>query len=206
MSAAAEAWFAARGWLPFAFQREVWAAMAAGDSGLLHATTGSGKTYAVWMGALARARAGPGLQVLWITPMRALAADTTRALQLPVAELAPAFTVGQRQLQRARGVGGQRAHRRDPQHLQPRPGPGTGQRAHPHRIGLAAAGGGMQQAAAALAHRRPDLALEVEYRPAALLEPGLHGSFQVGRRRVQGDHRQNGLPRYRYTAVVPWLA
>ena len=29
--------------------------MAAGRSGLLHATTGSGKTYAVWFGALARA-------------------------------------------------------------------------------------------------------------------------------------------------------
>ena len=31
--------------------------MAAGRSGLLHATTGSGKTYAVWFGALARAAA-----------------------------------------------------------------------------------------------------------------------------------------------------
>ena len=73
--------------------------MAAGRSGLLHATTGSGKTYAVWMGALLRglalpqpARGAPPLQVLWITPMRALAADTTRALQLPLAELAPHWT------------------------------------------------------------------------------------------------------------------
>ena len=47
-----EEWFAARGWLPFAFQREVWALMAAGESGLLHASTGIGKTYAVWFGAL----------------------------------------------------------------------------------------------------------------------------------------------------------
>ncbi|MDP3614260.1 MAG: DEAD/DEAH box helicase, partial [Rubrivivax sp.] len=73
----AEAWFAGRSWQPHAFQREVWAAMAAGQSGLLHATTGSGKTLAVWLGALSRARPGPGLQVLWLTPMRALAADTT---------------------------------------------------------------------------------------------------------------------------------
>ncbi|HMX10508.1 MAG TPA: hypothetical protein PKE61_06310, partial [Burkholderiaceae bacterium] len=51
----AERWFAERGWAPFDFQREVWAAMAAGESGLLHATTGAGKTYAVWFGALARA-------------------------------------------------------------------------------------------------------------------------------------------------------
>ncbi len=93
---AAEAWFAARGWAPFAFQREVWAAMAGGESGLLHATTGSGKTYAVWMGALARARPAPGLQVLWLTPMRALAADTTRALALPLPALAPGWAVGMR--------------------------------------------------------------------------------------------------------------
>jgi len=95
-------WFAARGWQPFAFQREVWAAMAAGRSGLLHATTGSGKTYAVWFGALARGLAlsatktAPPLGVLWITPMRALAADTTRALQLTLAEAAPHWTLGQR--------------------------------------------------------------------------------------------------------------
>lgn len=93
---AAEAWFAARGWAPHAFQREVWTALAAGDSGLLHATTGSGKTYAVWMGALQRATAHRGLQVLWLTPMRALAADTTRALQLPLPDLAPGWSAGMR--------------------------------------------------------------------------------------------------------------
>lgn len=94
--ARADAWFADGGMTPFPFQREVWAAMAGGRSGLLHATTGSGKTYAVWMGALARARAGPGLQVLWITPMRALAADTTRALERPLPTLSPTWRVGQR--------------------------------------------------------------------------------------------------------------
>ncbi len=92
---AAETWFAARGWTPFDFQREVWAAMAAGESGLLHATTGSGKTYAVWLGALARL-SGTALQVLWITPMRALAADSARALAWPLADLAPAARVGLR--------------------------------------------------------------------------------------------------------------
>jgi ATP-dependent Lhr-like helicase len=92
------AWFAARGWQPFEFQREVWAAMVAGRGGLLHATTGSGKTYAVWMGALMRRVVRPAapLQVLWITPMRALAADTTRALQLTLPDLAPDWSVGQR--------------------------------------------------------------------------------------------------------------
>jgi ATP-dependent Lhr-like helicase len=91
-----DAWFAARGWSVFGFQREVWSAMRDGRSGLLHATTGSGKTYAVWMGALLRGSAAPGLQVLWLTPMRALAADTTRALQLPLDTLAQPWRVGLR--------------------------------------------------------------------------------------------------------------
>jgi ATP-dependent helicase Lhr and Lhr-like helicase len=93
---AADAWFAEQGHTPFDFQRQVWLAMRAGKSGLLHATTGSGKTYAVWLGALARQQPGPGLQVLWLTPMRALAADTTRALLAPLAALAPGWHVGQR--------------------------------------------------------------------------------------------------------------
>ena len=95
-----DAWFQARGWSVFDFQRQVWAAMRAGRSGLLHATTGSGKTYAVWLGALQRARvaesSATALQVLWLTPMRALAADTARALQQPLAELAPQWRVGLR--------------------------------------------------------------------------------------------------------------
>ncbi|MDH4392523.1 MAG: ligase-associated DNA damage response DEXH box helicase [Aquabacterium sp.] len=101
----AEDWFARRGWQPFDFQRQVWAAMAAGSGGLLHATTGAGKTYAVALGALARAAAlgvpatgkpAPPLGVLWITPMRALAADSQRALAAPLADLAPAWTLGLR--------------------------------------------------------------------------------------------------------------
>ena len=79
--------------------------MAAGHSGLLHATTGSGKTYAVGLGALLRAAAlkvpqqgaqAPRLGVLWLTPMRALAADTVRALQAPLADLAANWTLGMR--------------------------------------------------------------------------------------------------------------
>ena len=93
----AEAWFAGRGWTAFPFQREVWAAAAAGRSGLLHATTGAGKTYAVWLGALlafSKARRQGALKptpmpltVLWLTPMRALAADTLRALHQPLEAL-----------------------------------------------------------------------------------------------------------------------
>ena len=95
-----EGWFAAHGWQPFAFQREVWNHVAAGRSGLLHATTGSGKTYAVWFALLNRALAGAvpggGLRLLWLTPMRALAADTARALAEPLADLGLDWTVAVR--------------------------------------------------------------------------------------------------------------
>lgn len=50
--APAETWFASRGWEPFAFQREVWKAYLRGESGLVHAATGTGKTLAAWMGPL----------------------------------------------------------------------------------------------------------------------------------------------------------
>ena len=108
-----EQWFAFRGWRAFPFQREVWAAYLRGESGLVHAATGTGKTYAAWLGPLiewlgeharaasdrrsstrnaagayaprpARPRVkrddSPPLRVLWITPLRALAADTGEAL------------------------------------------------------------------------------------------------------------------------------
>jgi ATP-dependent helicase Lhr and Lhr-like helicase len=87
----ADGWFAAQGYRPFEFQREVWEHVAAGRSGLLHATTGAGKTYAVWFALLGRVLAGEvvrgGLRLLWITPMRALSADTARALEAPLREL-----------------------------------------------------------------------------------------------------------------------
>src|SRR5689334_15183380 len=52
-----EKWFADRGWSPFRFQRQVWNAYLAGESGLIHATTGNGKTYAAWLGPIIEALA-----------------------------------------------------------------------------------------------------------------------------------------------------
>jgi ATP-dependent Lhr-like helicase len=89
-----EDWFAARGWQVLAFQRAAWEASLAGRSGLIHAPTGSGKTLAAWLGpvqALQRAHPQglpPGLRVLWITPLRALAADTQRSLEQALSGLA----------------------------------------------------------------------------------------------------------------------
>lgn len=107
--ARAEAWFATRGWEPFPFQREVWDAYLAGEGGLIHAATGTGKTYAAWMGPLlewmaehpepardAKRAAPPPLRVLWITPLRALAADTEAALRAPLEALGLPWTLESR--------------------------------------------------------------------------------------------------------------
>jgi len=96
-----DAWFKQKGWRAFAFQRRVWRAMAQGQWGLLHASTGSGKTLATWFGALARCAAQqalePGaLRVLWITPMRALAADTTATLQATGKDFVPDWHIEMR--------------------------------------------------------------------------------------------------------------
>lgn len=104
-------WFAHHGWTPFTFQEEVWRAYLAGESGLVHAATGTGKTYAAWLGPVLewlrdypeqnlppasptkRRAQAPPLRVLWITPLRALAADVEGALRAPVEELGLPWTV-----------------------------------------------------------------------------------------------------------------
>ncbi len=98
-------WFAEKGWSPFPFQRETWDAYRRGESGLLHAPTGLGKTLAVWGGPLLEwlaeqpdpsawpAHKPPPLRVLWITPLRALAADTYDSLREPVAAIGMPWTV-----------------------------------------------------------------------------------------------------------------
>ncbi len=87
-------WFALRGWQPWAFQQEAWAAQAAGRSGLIQVPTGSGKTYAAYGGALAglidgviAGRAG-GCRALYITPLRAVSRDVELALKAPLVDLA----------------------------------------------------------------------------------------------------------------------
>lgn len=104
------AWFASRGWSPLPFQKTMWRHYLAGASGLLHTPTGSGKTLAVFGGPLLQALAdpvkrittgrakqpAPVVQVLWITPLRALAADTARALREPLDALGLNWEVGLR--------------------------------------------------------------------------------------------------------------
>ena len=96
----AEEWFRSHGWNAFDFQREVWSSYLDGESGLIHAATGTGKTLAAWWGPLLeylgeerkKEKAVP-LRVLWITPLRALAGDTAEALIEPVRDLSLPWTV-----------------------------------------------------------------------------------------------------------------
>ncbi len=77
-------WFAARGWNPFQFQLETWQAYLNGKSGLVNAPTGSGKTYSLMVPVLLefirnnpnyKSKKNNGLQVIWITPIRALSKE-----------------------------------------------------------------------------------------------------------------------------------
>ncbi len=97
-------WLSEKGFHPFTFQKETWEAIHAGKSGLVNAPTGCGKTYSVFLGALIqfidthpdnyRLQKNNGLQLVWITPLRALAKDIGRAMEEAISELAIPWKVG----------------------------------------------------------------------------------------------------------------
>ncbi len=94
-------WFASRDWAVFDFQRAAWDAYLSGRSGLIHAPTGTGKTLAAWFGPVLEALQNPPVEpppltVLWITPLRALAADTTAHLAETATELGLPWTIERR--------------------------------------------------------------------------------------------------------------
>jgi ATP-dependent Lhr-like helicase len=84
-----ETWFHRQGWQPLPFQQQAWDAYLAGRSGLIQVPTGSGKTYAAVLGPLAEMLTAPqpGLQLLYITPLRALSRDIEQSIQRPIQEM-----------------------------------------------------------------------------------------------------------------------
>ncbi|MDA0954757.1 MAG: ligase-associated DNA damage response DEXH box helicase [Proteobacteria bacterium] len=81
-SRALEAWLDRQGWYLAPFQRALAEAFQAGEDGLCLASTGSGKTLAAFLGPALSAKTGEaGLQLLWVTPLRALASDLARQLE-----------------------------------------------------------------------------------------------------------------------------
>lgn len=83
------AWFAAQGWAPRRHQLAVLAARQAGDDVLLIAPTGGGKTLAGFLPSLIDLHAAPrdGLHTLYVSPLKALAADIARNLTAPLAAM-----------------------------------------------------------------------------------------------------------------------
>jgi ATP-dependent helicase Lhr and Lhr-like helicase len=89
---------------PFVFQQQTWQHIANGKSGLVNAPTGCGKTYSVFLGAIIQyinkhpadylSKKNNGLQLLWITPLRALAKDIARAMTEVIEELGMPWKVG----------------------------------------------------------------------------------------------------------------
>jgi len=99
-------WYQRRSWHQFPFQQEMEAAYLGGNSGLLNAPTGSGKTFALFLPFLAGyinrhpddylTRSSNGLLMLWITPLRALTNDIRKAMQEVCADLGLPWTVATR--------------------------------------------------------------------------------------------------------------
>ncbi len=97
-------WLHQKSLTPFAFQQETWQHIIDYKSGLVNAPTGCGKTFSVFLGALIQfinqhpadyqQKTKNGLQLIWITPLRALAKDIGRAMEEVIAELGMQWKIG----------------------------------------------------------------------------------------------------------------
>ena len=97
-------WMLAKRQAPFPFQEDTWLQILLGESGLVNAPTGCGKTFSVFLGVLIHhmnqhpdkylALKNNKLQLIWITPLRALAKDIGRAMELVLEELQIPWKVG----------------------------------------------------------------------------------------------------------------
>lgn len=98
-------WFAEKGWQPRRHQLELLARAEAGESTLLIAPTGAGKTLAGFLpsltdltrrGKIPAGSAFTGIHTLYVSPLKALAVDIERNLMKPVLEMGLPVTVENR--------------------------------------------------------------------------------------------------------------
>ena len=78
---------------PTPAQERGWPAIASGRHTLIQAPTGSGKTLAAFLWALDRAEPGAGVQVLYVSPLKALNYDVERNLRGPLAGIGSELSV-----------------------------------------------------------------------------------------------------------------
>ncbi|MCP2037811.1 ligase-associated DNA damage response DEXH box helicase [Chryseobacterium sp. HSC-36S06] len=87
-----KSWLGEKGFEPFGFQLETWEKFGKNYSGMVIAPTGFGKTYSVFLAVITDFLNNPdnykdGLQLLWITPLRALAKDIAKAMTEAIDEI-----------------------------------------------------------------------------------------------------------------------
>ena len=97
-------WLQLKGLAPFTYQQETWQQIINGKSGLVNAPTGTGKTFSVFLGSLIhfinqhpknyKTKTRNGLQLIWVTPLRALAKDIGRAMEEVILELEMGWKIG----------------------------------------------------------------------------------------------------------------
>src|SRR5215204_2147536 len=92
-------WFSAQLGNPSAPQKEGWPAIASGDDTLVLAPTGTGKTLAAFLWELnqlivdgLQSPLGNAVQILYVSPLKALNNDVQRNLEAPLGQLAQRFT------------------------------------------------------------------------------------------------------------------
>lgn len=90
-----EKWFADQGWTPRPHQLAMLHAAQAGESVLLIAPTGGGKTLAGFLPSLVDLAADPrpGLHTIYVSPLKALATDIARNLTRPVQDMGLNITI-----------------------------------------------------------------------------------------------------------------
>ncbi|MES2528146.1 MAG: ligase-associated DNA damage response DEXH box helicase [Bdellovibrionota bacterium] len=95
-----ENWFRSKNWEPREFQRAAWDAYLRKENGLIHVSTGFGKTYAGCLAAMAELvqenQKASGIHILYISPLRALSGDIMKSLQVPIDDMKLPFTVDAR--------------------------------------------------------------------------------------------------------------
>lgn len=99
------AWFDKQQWKAFDFQKEAWQSYLDGFSGMVNAPTGSGKTYSLLIPVLLEfiakhpdysTKKNNGLQVIWITPIRALGKEIELAAKRAIEGMNVNWKVGVR--------------------------------------------------------------------------------------------------------------
>ena len=89
-------WFRDQGWKPFPFQQKAWEKFLLGKNGLINAPTGMGKTYSLAIPAILEfirdhsngsQKENFGLQLIWISPIRALTKEIQTAIKRVVSDL-----------------------------------------------------------------------------------------------------------------------